>query len=76
MIEGGIEYSGYIDIKQPPKVKGRKLKVSIFFYLLYGTKYFNDVIIQLLLHVYFIAQYLLVIGNEKRKRKNSLLSIR
>lgn len=26
MIEGGIEYSGYIDIKQPPKVKGRKLK--------------------------------------------------
>ncbi|XP_045193069.2 uncharacterized protein LOC123549220 isoform X2 [Mercenaria mercenaria] len=26
MIEGGIEYSGYIDIKQPPKIKGRKLK--------------------------------------------------
>lgn len=26
MIEGGLEYSGYIDIKQPPKIKGRKLK--------------------------------------------------
>jgi hypothetical protein len=32
MIEGGIEYSGYIDIKQPPKVKGRKLKVSIYLF--------------------------------------------
>ena len=28
MTEGGLEKSGYVDVKQPQKLKGRKLKVK------------------------------------------------
>ena len=42
MTEGGIEQYGYIDIKQPPKVKGRKLKVGQLLDLISQLPFTND----------------------------------
>lgn len=54
MIEGGIEHSGYIDIKQPPKIKGRKLKVSSLWYFALYTKEIIFIGINLIVSSYWI----------------------